>query len=43
MNIRDLSIKIVLTVPALIVGIMKACIAIWQPLYDLWTGYGEES
>lgn len=37
-KIRDIFIKIVLTIPALLVGIFAATIYLFKPTYELWFG-----
>lgn len=36
---KHIIIKLILTIPALIIGIIKGVILMFHPVYDLWNDY----
>jgi len=35
-------IKILLTIPALLIGVLKALFFLFEPVYSLWTDYAND-
>lgn len=40
-QIKDIFIKIILTIPALIIGAIAAIMYLFKPTYELWFGKSE--